>query len=169
MVVEDVVSVGDVARIGGFGGTVEQMTLRTIRLRDFDGTLHVFPYSEAQVLHNLTKSFSFYVFDLQVSYESDIDRALEVIRETGAELRADPAFKKKITDPLEVFGVDSLGDSGVVLKARFKTVPMSRWEVGREFNRRIKLAFDREGIEIPYPHMKMVLPDGVAAPEGARQ
>ncbi len=168
MVVEDVVSVGDVARIGAFGGLVEQMTLRTIRLRDFDGTLHVFPYSEAQVVHNLTKSFSFYVFDLQVSYESDIERALEVIHETGAALQKDPAFKDKIIAPIEVFGVDALADSGVMLKARFKTLPMSQWDVGREFNKRIKMAFDREGVEIPYPHMKMVLPEGVAL-EGAPQ
>ena len=158
LIVEDVVSVGDVANIAGFGGLVEQMTLRTIRLRDFDGTLHVFPYSEAQVIHNLTKSFSFYVFDLQIAYGADIDRALDVIRETGEQLRTDPAFRDKIIEPIEVFGVDALADSGVMLKARFKTLPLGQWDVGREFNRRIKLAFDREGIEIPYPHLKLILP-----------
>lgn len=159
LIVEDIVSVGDIVRIGDSGGMVEQMTLRTIRLRDFDGTLHVFPYGEAQVVHNLTKSFSYYVFDLQVSYGSDIDRALSVMRTVGDRLQKDPAFADKILDPIEVVGVDSLGDSGVVLKARIKTAPVQQWAVGREYNRRIKLAFDREGIEIPFPHMQVVLPE----------
>lgn len=161
LIVEDIVSVGDVVRIGDSGGVVEAMTLRTIRLRDFDGALHVFPYGEAQVVHNLTKTFSYYVFNLQISYESDIDRALRVMRRTGLELQKDPDFAGKILEPIEVVGVDALGDNGVVLKARIKTLPIEQWSVGREYNRRIKLAFDREGIVIPYPHMRLVLPDGL--------
>lgn len=168
LIVEDIVSVGDVIRIGDSGGLVEAMTLRTIRLRDFDGALHVFPYGEAQVVHNLTKTFSYYVFDLQISYESDIDRALAVMRRTGEELQKDPKLGPKILEPIEVVGVDSLGDRGVSLKARIKTLPIEQWNVGREYNRRIKLAFDREGIVIPYPHMKIVLPEQqIAAMAGA--
>lgn len=169
LIVEDIVSVGDVVRVGQCGGVVEAMTLRTIRLRDFDGTLHIFPYGEAQVVHNLTKTFSYYVFDLQISYESDIDRALQIMRRTGQELQKDPAFAGRILEPIEVVGVDSLGDSGVGLKARIKTLPIEQWSVGREYNRRIKLAFDREGIVIPYPHMRIVLPERqVAAMAEAR-
>lgn len=160
LIVEDIVSVGDIVTIGGSGGLVEQMTLRTIRLRDFDGTLHVFPYGEAQVVHNLTKTFSYYVFDLQVSYGSDIDRALAVMRQVGQEMQADPDFRDKILEAIEVVGVDSLGESGVTLKARIKTQPVQQWTVGREYNRRIKMAFDREGVEIPFPHMTVVLPEG---------
>jgi len=159
LIVEDIVSVGDIVRIGDSGGLVEQMTLRTIRLRDFDGTVHVFPYSEAQVLHNLTKTFSYYVFDLQVSYGSDLDAALAIMRRVGGRLKADPDFADKILEPIEVVGVDSLGDSGVVLKARIKTEPLQQWNVGREYNRRIKLAFDEAGVEIPFPHMQVVMPD----------
>lgn len=159
LIVEDIVSVGDIVRIGDSGGLVEEMTLRTIRLRDFDGTLHVFPYSEAQVVHNLTKSFSYYVFDLQVSYGSDIDDALRIMNQVGEEIRAEAAFAGKILEPIEVVGVDSLADSGVVLKARIKTQPLQQWSVGREYNRRIKIAFDHAGVEIPFPHMKVVLPD----------
>lgn len=158
LVVEDVVSIGDIVRIGDSGGQVEGMTLRTIRLRDFDGTLHVFPNSEAQIIHNLTKYFSYYVFDLQVSYSSDIDKALRLMKRVGDEMQADPDFAQKILEPIEVVGVDTLADSGVILKARIKTQPIEQWVVGREYNRRIKLAFDREGIEIPFPHMKVVLP-----------
>lgn len=159
LIIEDIVSVGDVVRIGDSGGLVEGMTLRTIRLRDFDGTLHVFPYGEAQVVHNLTKSFSYCVFNLQVSYGSNLDRALSVMRDVGAGLQSDSAFRDKILEPIEVVGVDNLADSGVVLKARIKTQPIQQWVVGREYNRRIKLAFDREGIEIPFPHMQVVLPE----------
>lgn len=161
LIVEDIIAVGDVVNIAGSGGLVEKMTLRTIRLRDFDGTLHVLPYGEAQVVHNMTKSFSYYVFDLHVSYEADIDKALEVMKATGAEVQADLAFADMILEPIEVVGVDSLGESAVVLKARIKTRPLDQWNVGREYNRRIKQAFDAAGIEIPYPHMKLVLPDPV--------
>ena len=159
LIVEDIVSVGDIVRIGDSGGLVEQMTLRTIRLRDFDGTVHVFPYSEAQVLHNLTKSFSYYVFNLQVSYDSDIDSALAIMKRVGAQLQANPDFADKILEPIEVVGVDNLADSGVVLKARIKTLPIQQWSVGREYNRRIKLAFDEAGVEIPFPHLKVVMPE----------
>lgn len=158
LIAEDIVAVGDIVRIGDSGGLVEEMTVRTIRLRDFDGTLHVFPYSEAQVIHNLTKTFSCYVFNLQISYGSDIDRALQIMEAVGAEMLKDPDYADKILEPLEVVGVDALGDSGVVLKARIKTAPIQQWTVGREYNRRIKLAFDAEGIEIPFPHVKLVLP-----------
>lgn len=159
LIVEDIVSVGDIIRIGDSGGLVEQMTLRTIRLRDFDGTVHVFPYSEAQVLHNLTKSFSYYVFNLQVSYDSDLDAALKIMERVGAHLKADPSFSDKVLEPIEIVGVDSLADSGVVLKARIKTQPLQQWNVGREYNRRIKLAFDEAGVEIPFPHLKVVMPE----------
>jgi small conductance mechanosensitive channel len=159
LIIEDIVSVGDIVQIAGFGGLVEQMTVRTIRLRDFDGSLHIFPYSEAQVIHNLTKTFSCYVLDLQVSYESDIDRALDIMRETGAAVAADPNFSKKILEPIEVVGVDGFADSGVKLKARIKTRPSAQWTVGREYNRRIKEAFDAAGISIPYRHTRLLFPD----------
>ncbi|MBS0334310.1 MAG: mechanosensitive ion channel family protein, partial [Proteobacteria bacterium] len=99
-------------------------------------------------------------FNLQVSYGSNLDRALAVMRDVGASLQSDGEFRDKILEPIEVVGVDGLGDSGVILKARIKTQPIQQWAVGREYNRRIKLAFDREGIEIPFPHMQVVLPEG---------
>lgn len=159
LIIEDVVSVGDIARIGDSGGLVEEMTIRTIKLRDFDGTLHVFPYSEAQVIHNLTKTFSYYVFNLSVSYSADIGKALELMKSVGDEMQRDPAYRDFILEPIEVVGVDGLGDSGVNLKARIKTQPIKQWTVGREYLQRIKLAFDENGIEIPFPHIKLVPPD----------
>jgi small-conductance mechanosensitive channel len=158
LVAEDVVSVGDNVQIADFGGTVEAMTLRTIRLRDQNGTLHIFPYSEAQVIHNRTKTFSSYVFEVMVTYGSDIDHALAVMGDLGAQMRQDPAFGPKIIRPFEVLGVDRLDPLGVLLKARVTTHPRDQWSVGREYNRRLKLAFEREGVELAYR------PVGPAAP-----
>lgn len=158
-IVEDIVSVGDIVRIGDSGGLVEAMTLRTIRLRDFDGTLHIFPYGEAQVVHNMTKAFSFYVFNLSIAYSADISKALQLMHETGEQMRHEPPYQDAILEPLEVVGVDGLSDNGVKLKARFKTKPAQQWTVGREYLKRIKLAFDANGVEIPFPQLKIVSPD----------
>lgn len=149
LIAEDVVSVGDNVQIADSSGVVEAMTLRTIRLRDANATLHIFPYSEAQVIHNRTKGFSSYLAEIPISYDSDIDRALAVIQAVGDKLRADPAFKTLITKPFEVMGVDRLADNAVHVKARFTTEPRAQWDVGREFNRRLKNAFDAEGILTP--------------------
>lgn len=155
LVVEDIVSVGDNIMIDSSSGTVEAMTLRTIRLRNADGTLHVFPYSEAQVIHNRTKDFSYYLFEVPVDYGADIDRALGIMGEVGAGMRADAAWSAFITDDLEVMGVDKLTSSEVVLKARIRTRPREQWKVGREYNRRLKLAFDEAGIASPFTYTKI--------------
>ncbi len=159
LIVEDVVSIGDVVQIGDASGVVEDMSLRTIKLRGFDGTLQVIPYGEAQVIFNKTKDFSNAVFDLGISYSSDIVKALDLMKQVGDELRQDPEFGSQILQEIEVFGVDQLGDSSVVLKGRMRTRPGSQWSVGREYLKRIKLAFDANGIEIPFPHLKLVPPD----------
>ncbi|MGE0740142.1 MAG: mechanosensitive ion channel family protein [Hyphomonadaceae bacterium] len=156
LIVEDIVSVGDIVGIGEFGGVVEEMSLRTIKLRDFDGTLHVFPYSEAQVIHNRTKGFSMAAFDLSIDYNSDIGKALSIMRAIGEDLRKDAEYGPMILDDIEVVGVDQLADSAVMLKGRIKTLPAKQWSVRREYLKRIKAAFDEGGIEIPYPHLKVV-------------
>jgi small conductance mechanosensitive channel len=153
LILEDIVSVGDFVKIGGVGGQVETMTLRTIRLRDFDGTLHVFPYSEAQVIHNQTKAFSRAVIAPKISYVSDIEEAQAIMRDIGQQLAADKPFSEMILEPVEQFGVDEFTDVGVVLKARVKTQPGKQWSVAREYQRRLKLAFDEQGIEIGYPNV----------------
>lgn len=153
LIIEDIVSVGDNVKIGNFTGRVEAMSLRTIRLRDFDGTLHVFPYSEAQVIHNRTKSFSFAVVQPRISYLTDIDRAMAVMKKVGAQMQADETFAQVILEPLEIVGIDEFTDTGMVLKARFKTLPGDQWRVGRELNRRLKQAYDAADIEIGYPNV----------------
>ncbi len=163
LIIEDAVSVGDVVMIQDFGGVVEEMSIRTIKLRDFDGTLHIFPYSEAQVIHNRTKGFAFAVFDLSIDYRSDISAALRVMKSVGDELRQDEAFRGFILDEIEVVGVDQLADSAVMLKARLKTLPGKQWSVKREYLHRVKLGFEQAGVEIPYPHLKLVAPDAPSA------
>jgi len=157
LILEDIVAVGDSVQIQDKAGTVEAMTLRTIRVRSFDGTLHVLPYSEAQVISNRTQTFSAYVFDLGVAYDTDVDHALAVMARVGEALQADPAFGPSILQPLEIVGLDRFDESALVLKARFRTRPGDQWRIGREFNKRIKRAFDAEGIQIPFPTRTLVV------------
>ena len=167
LIAEDVVSVGDNVQIGEFSGVVEAMTLRTIRLRDVNATLHIFPYSEAQVIHNRTKVFSSYVAEIPVSYDNDLDRVLEIVRTVGEEVRSDPAFAAQITQPFEVMGVERFAENAIHLRARFITEPRAQWAVGREFNRRLKAAFDAAGVLPPVKSMPVVLARPNPPPQGS--
>ena len=152
LIIEDIVSIGDIVQIADSTGTVEDMTLRTIRLRDYDGTLHVFPYGEAQVIHNKTKIYAYFAFELQISYFSDADKAIEITREVGDLMRADEAYNPFMLGPVEIGGVAQLGDNGVVLKGRIKTQAGQNVKVGREYYRRIKRAMDEAGIILSHRH-----------------
>jgi small conductance mechanosensitive channel len=150
--IEDTIAVGDVVDLGGHAGVVEGMTIRTVRLRDLSGSVHTVPWGEVSGVLNMTKEFSFAVIDAGVAYREDVDQVIEVLKEIGAEMQADPEFGPLILEPLEVLGLDSFGDSAVNIRVRFKTRPIKQWAVRREFNRRMKRAFDARGIEIPFPH-----------------
>jgi small-conductance mechanosensitive channel len=167
MILENQVRVGDVAIVNGKGGLVERITLRTIVLRDLEGVVHVFPNGAVTTLANMTSEWSAYVLDVGVAYREDTDRVADVMKRVAAELRLDPAVGPHILEDLEVFGVDKFADSAVVIKARLKTLPIKQWEVGREYNRRLKKAFDREGIEIPFPQRSLNFA-GASAPFGAK-
>lgn len=151
IILEDIVRVGDVVNIAGMGGLVEQITLRKIQLRDFSGTVCTIPYSQITTIQNLTKDFSFYVMDIGVSYDSDTEKVFRVLRQVDEEMRADEKFATQMLEPIEIVGVDRFSDSAVIIKARLKTLPIQQWSIGREFNRRMKIAFEHEGIEIPFP------------------
>lgn len=162
LLLEDQIRVGDVAEINGTGGQVEEINLRTTRLRSMEGTVHIFPNGAITKLSNLTQEFSYYVWDLGVAYKEDTDRVAEVVRELASQLRSEPDFSAIILEPLEVLGVDKFGDSAVILKMRIKTRPIQQWTVGRELNRRIKKRFDELGIEMPFPHRTIELGGAVA-------
>jgi len=152
IILENQVRVGDVAVVNGTGGLVERINFRTIVLRDLGGVVHVFPNGTINTLSNLTSSWSAYIFDIQVAYRENTDHVIEVMRRVGEELKEDEKFGPFMVAAPEIFGVDAFKDSAVVIKGRVRTKPIRQWDVGREFLRRIKLAFDQEGIQIPYPH-----------------
>jgi len=150
---ENQIRVGDVVTIAGTTAFVEEVRLRTTRMRDLSGNYHIIPNGLIDKVTNWTKDFSYYVFNMGVAYREDVDKVMDFIKEIGAELQADPEFGPSIVEPLQMLGVDQFADSAVVIKFRFKTKPIMQWTIGREMNRRIKKAFDARGIEIPYPHM----------------
>ncbi|HEV8663753.1 MAG TPA: mechanosensitive ion channel family protein [Candidatus Methylomirabilis sp.] len=157
LVLENQVRVGDVAIVNGTGGLVEALTFRTIVLRDLAGVVHVFPNGTVDTLSNMTMGWSAYVIDVGVAYKEDTDRVVAVLKGVAEELQKDPAYGPLILEPLEVFGVDDFRESEVTIKVRLKTQPIQQWTVGREYRRRIKQAFDAEGIEIPFPHRTLYM------------
>ncbi len=152
IILENQIRVGDVAVVNGTGGLVERINFRTIVLRDLGGVVHVFPNGSVNTLSNMTKEWSAYVFDIGVAYKEKTDRVIEVMNQVGQGMLDDPTFGKLMLGLPEIFGVDKFDDSAVIIKGRIKTRPIRQWEVGREFLRRIKLAFDENNIEIPFPH-----------------
>lgn len=152
VVIEDLFQVGDVVMVGGRRGMVERITLRKVQLRDLDGTVHTVPFSEVDVVDNYTKEYSYYLMDIGIAYRENVDEVIECLKAIDEEMRDEQDFSDLILEPLEVMGVDKFADSAVIVRARTKTSPRDQWKVGREFNRRIKMRFDEQGIEIPFPH-----------------
>jgi moderate conductance mechanosensitive channel len=153
ILLEDQVRVGDVVQLNDKGGLVERITLRTIILRDLAGSVHYVRNGKIDIVTNMTKDYSRYVFDVGVAYRENVDEVIEVLKEIDAGLRADPDFKDDILQPIEILGLDRFADSALIIRARTTTKPIKQWRVGREFNRRLKMKFDELGIEIPFPHL----------------
>lgn len=164
---EDQIRTGDVVNIAGIGGLVEDITLRHVRLRDYDGNVHFIPNGLITTVTNMSRLFAQAVMDIGVAYREDVDEVMAVMRSVGAELRNDPAFAPRILGDLEIAGIERLDDSAVVVRCRFKVAPLAQWDVKREYFKRIKRAFDQQGIEIPYPHLTLYAgadKQGAAAP-----
>jgi len=162
IILEDTIAVGDVVKIGEHSGVVDGITIRTVRLRDLNGALHVLPFGEITKLVNMTKGFSYAVMDLSVAYDSDLRRVMEVMKETGDKLNADPEMKGKILEPIEIMGVETLGDSSITLRCRIKTKAGEQWNVRRAYMLRSKERFDAESIVIPFPTVMHVTRPDVA-------
>lgn len=160
ILIEDTLAVGDVVDVGGnHTGIVEALSIRTIRLRDQTGAVHTIPFSDVQTVKNMTKGHAYFVANIGVLMHEDPDRVINVLRETGEELAKNPALAPFILAPLEVIGIDRFTDSGMVIQIRIKVWPMRQWEIGREFNRLMKKAFDANGIEIPAVNQTHYLPE----------
>lgn len=152
MLLENQLRVGDIVKINDTRGVVEGIELRTITLRDVSGTVHIFQNGKINSLSNMTKEWSGAVFDIGVAYKENTDHVISVMKEVAEDLRGSDDFKDLMLEPMEVFGLDNFGDSAIVIKARIKAVPGKQWFVGREYRKRLKAAFDKVGIEIPFPH-----------------
>ena len=163
LILDDNVRVGDVARINGTGGLVEAINLRTIVLRDHEGTVHVFPNGGITTLSNLTKDFAYAVVDVGVGYAEDADRVVDVLRAVGAEVAADPAIAPNVLAPVEVQAIEALANGQMTVRLRLKARPQTQWDIGRELRRRIKKTFDAQGIQLSAPPGTITLIQGPPA------
>ena len=166
MILENQLRVGDIAAINGTGGLVEAINLRTIVLRDQDGTVHVFPNGAINTLANRTKDYSYYVIELPLFYWEDADRVAALLRGVGEALQADQRFGPWILEPVEIMGIDAFSEWWMTLKLRIKTMPLKQWEVGRELRIRIIRALGQHGIELAAKERALALrPDRPAKPD----
>jgi moderate conductance mechanosensitive channel len=166
LLVDNSIAVGDVVEVAGKSGSVERVNLRVVHLRGLDGSVHIIPNGQINVVSNMTRGWSRAVVDVGVAYETDIDHALEIIRDEVSRMAADPQWTSRLDGTPEVQGVQALGDHGVTLRVLLRTLPGRQWEVGREFRRRIKDRFDREKIEIPFPQQTIHVKTS-GTPQGA--
>ncbi|MEO8977625.1 MAG: mechanosensitive ion channel family protein [Casimicrobiaceae bacterium] len=165
LLLENQLTTGDVVKIADKAGLVEDVTLRFVRLRDYDGNVHYVPNNLISSVTNMSRGFAYAVVDVGIAYREDTDEVVEIMRAVGRDLRGEPQFRDSITGDLEVAGVDRWDDSAVVIRCRFKVIPLQQWNVKREYLRRLKKAFDAHGIEIPFPHLTLyagVAKDGTA-------
>ena len=153
LLLENQIRQGDVVDAGGKSGLVEEVTLRHIRMRDYSGNVHYVPNGSITTVTNMSRGYAQAVIDVGVAYRENVDEVIQIMKTVGADLRTDEEFQFKILDNMEMAGVDQLDNSAVVIRCRFKVLPLEQWGVRREFLKRIKAAFDQQGIEIPYPHL----------------
>ncbi|MFN3545217.1 MAG: mechanosensitive ion channel family protein [Thiobacillus sp.] len=160
LLLENQVRQGDLVQVADKTGLVEEMTLRYIRLRDAEGSVHYVPNGTITTVTNRSRGFAYALIEVGVAYREDIDEVFAVMREVGAAMRADPELADKIEEDIEINGVDRWADSSVIVRCRFKVKPLEQWGVRRAFLYRLKQAFDAAGIEIPYPHLTVYAGQG---------
>jgi len=153
LLIENQIIKGDVVQVADKAGLVEDMTLRYVQLRDYDGNVHFVPNGLISTVTNMSRGYAYAVVDIGIAYREEIDAALDVMRTVAGGLAADAAFADRILGAFEIAGVERWDDSAVVLRGRFKVRPLEQWNVRREYLRRLKGAFDAAGIEIPFPHV----------------
>jgi small-conductance mechanosensitive channel len=150
--IENAINEGDVVTVAGITGTVEGITVRSVRMRDLDGTTHIVPFSSVDMVSNFMRGFSYHVAVIGVAYDTDIAFAKEAMFEAFRRLK-ETEFKSNILGDLEMHGVINFGASSIDIRARIKTMPGDQWSVGRAYNEFVKQVFDERGIEIPFPQV----------------
>ncbi len=149
---ENAMNVGDVVTLGGITGTVERLTIRSVSLRDLEGAFHIIPFSSVDMVSNYMRDYGNFVCDMGIGYRENVEEAKQAMHDAFDVLRQDPAMDANILGDLQWFGVQSLGDNAVVLRARIKCMPGAQWATGRAYNEICKRIFDERDIEIPFPH-----------------
>ncbi|MDD4924359.1 MAG: mechanosensitive ion channel [Dehalococcoidales bacterium] len=155
ILMEDQYNKGDVIKIAGISGEVEEVNLRRTVLRDLDGIVHTIPNSAITTASNYTRDLSRVNLDVPVAYGEDLDKVFTVINRVGKEMAEDSYFSKLIKTPPQVLRVQKFADSGIEIRILGDVHPSMQWEVTGELRKRLKKAFDEEGIEIPWPHVKV--------------
>jgi small conductance mechanosensitive channel len=151
IILENQYRIGDVVDIDGTGGSVTDISLRKTTLRDLDGTVHHFPHGSITKVSNLSKDWARVNLDIGIAYNSNLEHVIKVVNMTGMEIAEDPAFKEFIITPPQFLRVNDFADSAIIIKILGDTKPLKQWEITGELRKRLKIAFDREGIEIPFP------------------
>jgi small conductance mechanosensitive channel len=160
ILLEDHYTVGDVAEIGGITGTVEHMTLRATELRDLYGTVHIIPNGEIRIVANKSRDWSRAIVDVNVTYEADVDTAVQILQEIGEEMAKDESISELLQEPVTVTGVEGLEEWAVRLRIMVKTLPNAQWEVQRYLRRQIRLTFEERGLSLAFPRQELkIIPE----------
>nr|WP_222933655.1 MULTISPECIES: mechanosensitive ion channel domain-containing protein [Pseudomonas] len=165
IIIEDSLAIDDYVDVGGHLGTVEGLTIRTVRLRDIDGIVHTIPFSEIKSIKNYSREFGYAIFRVAIPYNMEIDDAIKLMRDVGQKMRTDPLQRRNIWSPLEIQGVESFESGSAILRARFKTAPIKQWEVSRAFNLSLKRHLDEAGLDLATPRMSIQVITPGSAPE----
>lgn len=152
ILLEDGIRTGDVVTLNGTSGKVEKIELRTITLRDSSGVVHIFQNGKINTISNMTKGWSAMVFDISVAYKENLTQVMELMKQVGDEMYAEEQYKHIMLNTMEVSGLNSFGESGLIIRGRIRTKAGQQWGVGREYRKRLKEAFDENNITIPFPH-----------------
>lgn len=155
LLLEDQIRQGDVVTVATIGGLVEEITLRHVKLRDYDGNVHFIPNGQITTVTNMSRDFAYAVIDVRTANRQNVDQVMQLMQDIAQRLRQDATFRDRIIEDLEMAGVEKLEDTASIVRARIKVRPLAQWDVKREFLRLLKIAFDERHIEFPFPHMVM--------------
>lgn len=153
LLLENQIRKDDVVEIANKSGLVEEITLRYIKMRDYEGNVHYVPNGQITTVTNRSRDFAYAVMDIRVGYDENIAKVMQIMHEVGASIMQDTQLQDKILDKLDIAGVDNLAESAVIIRCRMKVRPLEQWTIKREYLKRIKNAFDAQQIEIPFPHL----------------
>jgi small conductance mechanosensitive channel len=166
LLLEDAMQVGDTVTLASMSGTVERLSIRTIRLRGGDGSINIIPFSAVTTVTNQTRDFGIAQISVQVAYDEDLDHVMKVLTDIGKQMRAEPQWGALMRDDLQIFGLDQFGASALVITGQIRTGPGQLWPVRREFYARVKARFEAENIEIPYTYLPPAPPRPAPTPVG---